>query len=63
MLRKMDNESILLDDTIISITLYPNMSSLEQDRVYKKYLAFDHDNSRLSIFDYFSIICYNKFTF
>ena len=26
---------ILLSDTIIPITLYPNMSSLEQDRVYQ----------------------------
>jgi hypothetical protein len=28
-------ESILLRNTIIPITLYPNMSSLEQDRVYQ----------------------------
>ena len=35
MLRKMDIDSILLDDPIIFITLYSNMSSLEQDRVYQ----------------------------
>jgi hypothetical protein len=35
MLRKMGIDSILLDDTIIFITLYSDMSSLEQDRVYQ----------------------------
>jgi len=32
---KNGDERILLSDTIIPITLYPNMSSLEQDRVYQ----------------------------
>jgi hypothetical protein len=45
MLRKTDIDSILLDDTIIFITLYSNMSSLEQDGVYQTYLAFEHYNS------------------
>ncbi len=45
MLRKIDIESILLDDTIIFITLYPNMFSLEQVEYIKTYLAFDNYNS------------------
>ena len=45
MLRKMDIDSILLDDPIIFITLYSICLALNKIEYIKTYLAFDHYNS------------------